>query len=301
MKAEYAGQQPEGTTLDDVIREFEPLLQGIAAVARGNHLYRADIEAMFPFLEEHGWRITEAVRRIWAGERDWFSLMYGLDIQDSALLKRILDLINQPVTADLVSELPAAVRQGLSDQDVQAINDALEELPPAQAQAIVQELLDTGMVSQPVAASEPAVAEEAGGWVLPSAITAALETEDVEALQAALDALPEAEAQAVLDRLAEVGVIGIQQTSQVNLEEVLSRFDPLLNAVADVAAGRGGAQLQAEIETILPQLEENGWHLTVAVQQLWAGERELAVLAAGQDGKNVQLVRRLLEIVENRA
>src|SRR5688572_2115095 len=143
MKAEYGGQQPDGTTLDDVLREFEPLLQGIAAVARGNELYRPDIEAMFPFLEEHGWRITEAVRRIWAGERDWFSLMYGLDIQDSALLKRILDLINEPVTADLVAELPPAVLQGLSDQDVQAINEALDELPPAQAQAIVQELLDS--------------------------------------------------------------------------------------------------------------------------------------------------------------
>jgi DNA-directed RNA polymerase specialized sigma24 family protein len=304
MKAEYAGQQPEGTTLDDVLREFEPLLQGIAAVARGNDLYRPDIEAMFPFLEEHGWRITEAVRRIWAGERDWFSLMYGLDIQDSALLKRILDLIEQPVMADLVSELPPAVRQGLSDQDVQAINDALEELPPTQAQAIVQELLDSGMVSQPAATPTPADLPEAGEWVLPPAITAALEAEDVDALQAALDALPEEEAQAVLDRLAEAGVVGLQpslQTGRVNLEEVLRRFDPLLQAVADVAAGRGGAQLQAEIEAILPQLEENGWHLTVAVQLLWAGERELDALTVGQDGKNVQLIRRLLEMVENRA
>jgi hypothetical protein len=304
MKAEYAGQQPEGTTLDDVLHEFEPLLQGIAAVARGNDLYRTDIEAMFPFLEEHGWRITEAVHRIWAGERDWFSLMYGLDIQDSVLLKRILDLINQSVTTDLVSELPPAVRQGLSDQDVQAINEALDELPPTQAQAIVQELLDTGMVSQPAATTAPATPEEAGEGVLPPAVTAALEAEDIDALQAALDTLPEDEAQAVLDRLAEAGVIGMQpslQTGRVNLEEVLRRFDPLLQAVADVAAGRGRPQLRAEIETILPQLEENGWHLTVAVQQLWVGERELAALTVGQDEKNVQLIRRLLEMVENRA
>lgn len=298
MKVEYAGQQPAGTTLDDVLREFEPLLQGIAAVARGNNLYRADIEAMFPFLEEHGWRITAAVGRIWAGERDWFSLMEGLDIQDSVLLKRILELIEQPVTGGPVSELPAAVRQGLSDRDVEAINEALAELPPAEAQAIVQELLEMGMVSQP--AEDISQGEE---MVLPPAIVAALEAEDAEALQAALDALPENEAKLVLDQLQAAGVIGLQVQSGgvVDLEEVLRRFDPLLQAVADVAAGRGDIKLQGEIEAILPQLEENGWHLTVAVRQLWEGERELAALTVGQDGKNVQLIRRLLEMVENRA
>jgi hypothetical protein len=46
-----------------------------------------------PKLEEKGWRIAEAVRRIWAGERDPEALTAGLDEQDSALVRRVLELV----------------------------------------------------------------------------------------------------------------------------------------------------------------------------------------------------------------
>ncbi len=77
----------------EVLRDFEPLLQRIAAVARGNPQPRAEIEALLPKLEENGWRIADAVRRIWAGERDAEALTAGIDPNSAALVRRALELV----------------------------------------------------------------------------------------------------------------------------------------------------------------------------------------------------------------
>jgi len=82
--------------VQEVLSGFEPLLQGIAAVARGNSQPRAEIEDLLPKLEEKGWRIADAVRRLWAGERDAEALTAGLDAQDAALVRRALELLEAP-------------------------------------------------------------------------------------------------------------------------------------------------------------------------------------------------------------
>jgi len=41
-------------------------------------------------LEERGWHIAEAVRRIWAGERDPAALTAGLDPGSTMLVLRVL-------------------------------------------------------------------------------------------------------------------------------------------------------------------------------------------------------------------
>jgi PAS domain-containing protein len=94
--AAQAGSEPEQEGEDrarEVLREFEPLLQAIAAVARGDAEGREEIEEVLPQLEEDGWHITEAVGRIWAGERDAEALTGGLDEQDAALVRRVLGLL----------------------------------------------------------------------------------------------------------------------------------------------------------------------------------------------------------------
>jgi hypothetical protein len=78
----------------EVLRKFEPLLQGIAAVARGVAEGREKIEGLLPQLEEGGWHIGDAVRRIWAGEREAGTLTEGLDDQDAALVRRVLELLD---------------------------------------------------------------------------------------------------------------------------------------------------------------------------------------------------------------
>jgi hypothetical protein len=87
VKAEGGRQKAEA------LAKFEPTLQDIAAVARGDQSKREEIEATLLKLEEKGWRIAEAARRIWAGERDPEALTAGLDEQDSALVRRVLELV----------------------------------------------------------------------------------------------------------------------------------------------------------------------------------------------------------------
>ncbi|HEX8920786.1 MAG TPA: hypothetical protein VF766_04880, partial [Pyrinomonadaceae bacterium] len=81
--------------MQEVLSNFEPLLQGIAAVARGDSQARAEIEESLLEVEEGGWKIADAVRRIWAGEREVDALTAGLDEEDSALVRRVLELVGE--------------------------------------------------------------------------------------------------------------------------------------------------------------------------------------------------------------
>lgn len=66
------------------------------AVARGDESERPDVERALDDLERKGWRIRKAVRQIWQGERRRQRLTYGLDEVDTAIVHRILDLLNAP-------------------------------------------------------------------------------------------------------------------------------------------------------------------------------------------------------------
>src|SRR6266566_3342443 len=64
-------------------RQHRQLISDIAAAAKGDSQVQVKVEAALPQLEEQGWHITDAVRRIWAGERDWHAMADGLDRQDA--------------------------------------------------------------------------------------------------------------------------------------------------------------------------------------------------------------------------
>ena len=87
-------QSPAGPDMTQVLHKFEPLLQGIAAAVNDEGL-RAQIEPLLAAWEQKGWRLTEAVHRIWAGERDAEALTAGMDEQDTALVRRVLELLEQ--------------------------------------------------------------------------------------------------------------------------------------------------------------------------------------------------------------
>ena len=84
-----------GPDMTQVLTKFEPLLQGIAAAVVMDEGLRSQIEPVLANLEQHGWRLTEAVHRIWAGERDLEGLTAGLDEQDSAIVRRLLQSLDQ--------------------------------------------------------------------------------------------------------------------------------------------------------------------------------------------------------------
>ena len=74
-------------------RQHGQLIGAIAAAALGDAQAREEIEAALPELEERGWKIAAATRRIWAGERDWHSLAEGIDRNSALLILRVLETI----------------------------------------------------------------------------------------------------------------------------------------------------------------------------------------------------------------
>jgi hypothetical protein len=76
-----------------VLNQFEPLLQGIAAAVKDESL-RTEIEPLLADLGQKGARLTEAVHCIWAGERGPEVLIAGLNELDTALIRRVLEILN---------------------------------------------------------------------------------------------------------------------------------------------------------------------------------------------------------------
>ena len=81
--------------IDQVIQNFLPLLGDIALAAHGNAVARLLVEAILPQLEKGGWQLSDAVQRLWAGERDIAALTTGIDPNSTALVRRVLSLATQ--------------------------------------------------------------------------------------------------------------------------------------------------------------------------------------------------------------
>jgi hypothetical protein len=279
--------------IDEVMRRFDTLLRGAAAVAKGEEQYRAEIEAMLPKLEESGWELSTAVHQIWAGERDLARLMEGLDLQDSLLIKRILELINELSPQEVWDSLPTDLRRALEKQDIKAANAILDEMPVAEARHIVRQLFDSGIITGEPALEEAEVEEMED---LPAAVVAALESENVTALADALAELPPAQARAVVKRLEEAGILALSGPAPaVDLQQIVRELDPLLHAVAAVA--KGDELARPAVEARLLELEESGITLWEVAQLIWIGERDLTLLTADLDLISAQLVERILDLL----
>lgn len=63
------------------------------AAARDNQEVRAQVEKGLPQMEENGWHISEALQRIWTGERDWHALAEGLDNTEALLVLCVLETL----------------------------------------------------------------------------------------------------------------------------------------------------------------------------------------------------------------
>ena len=101
-KLRESGLIGSAADMAEVLRNFDPLLRDIAAVAKGDGpdadraKTRSKIEEVLPKLEESGWHIAAAVQCIFAGERDPDALTADLDEQDAALVRRIFEYIAAP-------------------------------------------------------------------------------------------------------------------------------------------------------------------------------------------------------------
>jgi tetratricopeptide (TPR) repeat protein len=73
--------------------DFGKLLPILAAAVRGDEEARAEVETVLPQLEANGWRISSAIPRLYAGERDWHALTEESDEQDALLVLRVLETL----------------------------------------------------------------------------------------------------------------------------------------------------------------------------------------------------------------
>lgn len=215
----------DGLEAAQVMQQFEPLLQDIAAVARGEtHVPRAEIEKFLQDLESKGWQLLAPVRRIWDGEGDVDSLAAGLDDMHAALIERILELIEKPdaplaeppsedeqkkiaQAMQVMATLPESVRAPLLAGNMPAFMSALEKLPPEQQQQIAQQLAASGILGEEPEDAPPLDPKEVLNS-LPFDVRMAIEARDLPGLQRALAQLPPAQAQEIVQRLAQAGIIG---------------------------------------------------------------------------------------------
>lgn len=82
---------------------FEPLLLAIAT-AQGQPAQRAELEPRLAKMQANGWMLADAVHAIWAGERDLTMLAAGRDVQDTALIARILQFVAEPGAPPLLPD-----------------------------------------------------------------------------------------------------------------------------------------------------------------------------------------------------
>lgn len=130
---------------------------------------------------------------------------------------------------------------------------------------------------------------------LPPAVRGAIERGDGAALQFAIDQLPMAEQELVIERLTAVGVISAPSGAGEDVEGVVRQFEPLLQGVAEVA--RGDLSDRNDIDAALEDLERKGWRIRKAVHKIWQGQRSLSPLTHGLDPADAALVRRILELI----
>jgi tetratricopeptide (TPR) repeat protein len=79
---------------DQEIKGMEPLIAAVVAVANGNEEAKAEIEDAFEALTKKGWMIADAIKQIWAGERDADKLTAGIDRNSSVIVRHILQALN---------------------------------------------------------------------------------------------------------------------------------------------------------------------------------------------------------------
>lgn len=72
-------------------QQFALLIPVIVAATKGDEKAQVELETVWPELEQHGWHITTAVQRIWAGERDWHTLVEDIDRGSALLVRRVLE------------------------------------------------------------------------------------------------------------------------------------------------------------------------------------------------------------------
>ena len=276
----------------EILQEFEFLIRAIVAVARGDDDQREEVMAVLPKLDDAGYHLGGTVPRIWAGERQASSLTDGLDPNSARLIEHILGILAGETqaapldTEGVAASIPQAVMAAIVDQDEKAFRSAMEELTPA----------DRVFVSAQLAKLQAKADAEAEDWLksLPEDVRLAVKDQDTQALQEALRVLPPSQAQEILTGLEATGLLSDLEEPEADL--LMTDFEPLVLATASVANGNEKARPQ--LEALLADLDEQGWHLSAAIQRIWSGEHDISTLSVGLSRQDRQIIQRILQLLE---
>jgi tetratricopeptide (TPR) repeat protein len=252
-------QEEDTSVVDNIIEQFTPLLELIAAVANGISSQRSKLEAAIADLETRGWHIREAVQSIWNGERDPTSLTQMLDEQDKALVLRILEILSQPLAArgltieKVISSLPLAIRESIERGDALAFEQAVSTLVPK---------------------IEPADYI----WTILGSVA------DIADLEG---------------RVEDAKNYRRWRKSFAAIVDNPDKYDYQIwhYSVTVAIAALGKSYMQKRVEAALPLWEETGWSITVPIKRILEGEREWDLLIDGLDIKNALLVLGILDSI----
>ena len=78
--------------------------------------------------------------------------------------------------------------------------------------------------------------------------------------------------------------------------DAIKHFAPLIAVIAAIA--NGDDTRRAEVEYLLPQIDNNGWHIAAAIERIWQGERDLPTLTADLDANSAAVVRATVAAAE---
>src|SRR5207244_8685270 len=128
----YHRQEKEGyaslaSHRDQIDQQFGTLFPALAT-ALDRLAVRALMEESLSQLEAAGWHISETIQRIWAGERDWQTLVENLNNQEALFVLRVLETL---------TILPPTVRETLAKEDQQAFQQAFDALSTQEQQVVM--------------------------------------------------------------------------------------------------------------------------------------------------------------------
>jgi len=304
---------PPSQALNALLEAIEPQLQAIASVATGDDSQRGEIEELLTGTEKEGLQISEAVHRIWAGERDEAVLTRVLDIPSATLIRRVLEILALPTEPPtmtperVLASLPPTLRDAYQRKDEAALQYAMLFRSPEQKQAISDAI--TYMNEQEHQANMAPIIE-ASVPILEAIAEVAVGRDSLRTKIE--DLLPDLEAKGFRirdavhriwtgERDADVLTAGLNKMSArfvVQILEyingVLKQFEPFLHTVATVAMGDDTHR--NVVEALLARLEE-GRQLQEAVHRIWAGERDAGTLTEKLNKFDSSLVVRMLEYI----
>ena len=127
---------------DQIDQEYGPLIIAIAQAATGDTHTQGAVEVILKGFERQQRQVADAVRRIWAGEREWYSLAEGLDLADALLILRVLETIERgPETKTTKEQIMASLPPAILEAWEQVGDAALEGLTPDEQKALEKAIL----------------------------------------------------------------------------------------------------------------------------------------------------------------